>query len=168
MARCELVTEDVSTYLDGHLHRCPLGEQVDSSDVQNSGIQERALGVARRRHRPIEEKRRIVQESLKPGASVAVVARRFDVNANQVFTWRRQYKRGALTGKRVTPDEGKLLPVAIRELNDSPAQHSPTVASETAHTGRIEIEFGAGRRLCIQGRADADTLSTVIRALSQP
>jgi transposase len=141
---------------------------VDSSEEQSPGIQERALRGARRRHRTVEEKRRIVQESLKPGASVAVVARRFDVNANQVFTWRRQYKRGALTGKRVTAEEGKLLPVALRELNDPPAHHSPSVASEPTHTGRIEIEFGAGRRLCIQGRADADTLSTVIRALSQP
>jgi transposase-like protein len=56
--------------------------------MQSVGIEERAPGVTRRRHRTVEEKRRIVQESLKPGASVAVVARRFDVNANQIFTWR--------------------------------------------------------------------------------
>jgi len=107
---------------------------VDSSEVQSPGIQERASRGARRRHRTVEEKGRIVQESLKPGASVAMVARRFDVNANQVFTWRRQYKRGALTGKRVTPEEGTLLPVAIRELNDPPAHHSPCVASEMPPT----------------------------------
>src|SRR3981081_2985407 len=43
--------------------------------------------VARRR-RSIEEKRRISEETLEAGASVARVARRHAVNANQVFYWR--------------------------------------------------------------------------------
>lgn len=141
---------------------------MDTSDVQNPGIEERALGVTRRRHRTVEEKRRIVQESLKPGASVAVVARRFDVNANQVFTWRRQVRRGELTGKRAAAGEARLLPVAVHEAGAQTAGHSPSVASEAPRAGRIEIEFGGGRRLCIQGRADPETLSTVIRELSQP
>ena len=61
---------------------------------------------ARRRLWSDETKRRIVAETLEPGASVSVVARRHDVNANQVFTgdrpplraWRRQYRDGLLTG----------------------------------------------------------------------
>ena len=44
----------------------------------------------RRRLRTIEEKRRIVEETLQAGESVATVARRHEVNANQVFAWRRQ------------------------------------------------------------------------------
>ncbi len=36
-----------------------------------------------------EEKRRIVAQTLMPGASVSQVARRYDVNTNLVFTWRR-------------------------------------------------------------------------------
>ncbi|MGH8322366.1 MAG: IS66-like element accessory protein TnpA [Steroidobacteraceae bacterium] len=141
---------------------------MDNSGVQNPGIEERASGVTRRRYRTVEEKRRIVQESLKPGASVAVVARRFDVNANQVFTWRRQVRGGVLTGRRVAPGEGRLLPVAVQEVGARTADHSPSVVGETLHTGRIEIEFSGGPRLCIQGCADPDTLSAVIRALSQP
>ena len=43
-----------------------------------------------RRSWSAEEKRRIVEESLRPGASVSVVARRHDLNANLLFTWRRQ------------------------------------------------------------------------------
>jgi len=38
-----------------------------------------------RRRRAVEEKRRIVEETLEAGASVARVARRHAVNANQVF-----------------------------------------------------------------------------------
>ncbi|MBM3654025.1 MAG: transposase, partial [Alphaproteobacteria bacterium] len=33
-----------------------------------------------------DEKRRIVDESLKEGASIAEVARRHELNANQLFT----------------------------------------------------------------------------------
>src|ERR1700730_1458766 len=121
----------------GTCGRCPLGEQVDNGSIQNPGIEERAAGVTRRRHRTVEEKRRIAQESLKPGASVAVVARRFDVNANQIFTWRRQLRGGKLTGKRVTSSEAQLSPVVMREVGVQAAQHSPPVASQTPCTGRI-------------------------------
>jgi transposase len=44
----------------------------------------------RRRSWPVAEKRRIVAETLVPGASVSVVARRHEVNANQVLEWRRE------------------------------------------------------------------------------
>jgi transposase-like protein len=48
----------------------------------------------RRRHRSWPEalKREIVAATLAPGSSVSVVARRYDVNANQVFAWRRRYQ----------------------------------------------------------------------------
>ena len=42
----------------------------------------------KRQKRSVEEKRRIVEETLEAGASVARVARRHAVNANQVFYWR--------------------------------------------------------------------------------
>src|SRR5467141_3655918 len=46
----------------------------------------------KRRRRTVEEKRRIVEETLEAGASVARVARRHAVNANQVFYWRKKYR----------------------------------------------------------------------------
>jgi transposase-like protein len=49
-----------------------------------------------RQRRSIAEKRRIVEETLAPGASVARVARAHGVNANQVFGWRRLYQGGRL------------------------------------------------------------------------
>ena len=52
-------------------------------------------GGARQR-RTIEEKRRIVEETLVPGTSVAVIARKHEVNANLVFGWRRLYQQGPL------------------------------------------------------------------------
>lgn len=65
----------------------------------------------RRRWRTVEEKRRIVEEALAPGASVARVALLHGVNANQVFQWRRQYQAGDLNVPE--SDGAKLLPVTI-------------------------------------------------------
>jgi len=45
-----------------------------------------------RKRWPETLKREIVAASLMPGASVSVVARHYDVNANQVFSWRKRYR----------------------------------------------------------------------------
>ena len=65
----------------------------------------------RRQRFPVEQKRRIVEATLAPGASVARVAREFAVNANQVFAWRRAYKQGLLEDRGSSGV--KLLPVEI-------------------------------------------------------
>lgn len=62
------------------------------------------------KRRSLAEKRRIVEETLENGASVSIVARRHDVNANQVFGWRQLYRRGAL-GRPTT--EAALIPVGV-------------------------------------------------------
>jgi transposase len=51
-------------------------------------------GRNRRQMRSAAEKLRIVEETLVPGASVALVAREHGVNANQVFEWRRLHLAG--------------------------------------------------------------------------
>jgi transposase len=48
------------------------------------------LSVGRRREWPAALKRQMVAETLEPGASVSIVARRHDVNTNQLFKWRRE------------------------------------------------------------------------------
>lgn len=60
-----------------------------------------------RRRRSVEEKLAIVRETFEPGASVSGVARRHQVNANQVFAWRKLYQDGSLSavsaGEQVVP-----------------------------------------------------------------
>ena len=60
-------------------------------------------------------KREIVAASLAPGSSVSIVARRYDVNANQVFIWRRRY--GPVTAAIDPPaplaPRPRLVPVTI-------------------------------------------------------
>ena len=48
------------------------------------------LSVGRRREWPEALKRQMVSETLEPGSSVSIVARRHDVNTNQLFKWRRE------------------------------------------------------------------------------
>src|SRR5438105_8033854 len=66
----------------------------------------------RRRFRSTQERRQIVEETLKPGASVSLVARAHDANANQVFKWRKLYLEGRLN---LEPAPSTLLPVKVQD-----------------------------------------------------
>jgi len=78
-----------------------------------------------RRRWSVEFKRQVVAEASAPGVSVAAVARRYDLNANLVFNWRRRYGGG-----------GVFLPVAIPE----PAGPAPGVAERASERVAGEIE----------------------------
>ena len=139
---------------------------MDTSGAQNAESDDGGSSVRRRRYRSVELKRQIVEETFKRGASVAVVARRHGVNANQVFAWRRQYQRGSLT---VNPDTSSSDTVTLVPIELSAASSGPLLSTHTqSATERIEIDFGGGRRLCVHGRVDPETLRVVIRELSQP
>ncbi len=62
------------------------------------------------RHHVLEFKRAIVEETLRPGASVALIARNHGINANQVFHWRKLYREG-----RLGPASMAMLPVNIEQ-----------------------------------------------------
>jgi len=77
--------------------------------------------VQRRRRFTPEEKRAMVEEAEQPGNSVSVVARKYCVNPNQLFRWRRLMRAGALSAvgaeEEVVPaSEVKDLKARIREL----------------------------------------------------
>ena len=95
--------------------------------------------AVRRQQRSIAEKRRIVEETLSPGASVARVARAHGVNANQVFGWLRLY----LAGRRGEPKPGmKLLPVRVSESKSAPIIVEPRVTDfSPSQAGTIHIEL---------------------------
>jgi transposase len=107
----------------------------------------------RRRHRSWPEalKREIVAASLEPGSSVSLVARRYDVNANQVFAWRKRY------AAEVAPTELRLMPVTVRP--DRPVERA-------RGDGPIEIEFGS-YRLRVGSGVEAATLRLVLDELER-
>ena len=111
-----------------------------------------ASQVKKRQKRSVEEKRRIVEETLVAGASVARVARRHAVNANQVFFWRKKYHEGQL-GKGPS---SKLLPVT---LSDSSCGKSWSSA-----VGSLEIQLNKGT-VRVAGNVDLVVLRTAIECL---
>jgi transposase len=122
---------------------------------------ERAADKTRRYYRR-EQKVRIVEESFAPGASVSVVARKHDVNANIVFAWRRQYKRGQLAA-RPRRSEPALLPILIGS-DAKGAEASQTSASSPGH---IEIHLADGRWIHVSGSVETTTLRVVLAELTR-
>jgi transposase len=104
-------------------------------------------GVRRWRRWPIEEKQRIVQETLEPGASVARTAQRYAVNANQIFKWRKEYREGRLGNNCAS-----LLPVRVASEPVIEATKAEGLTSRSP-LGRLEIQLGKGN-LQITGAVD--------------
>ena len=119
--------------------------------------------VRRRRRRWSEARKRlIVAESYQPGVSVSVVARRHDVNANLVFSWRRQYRELA----RVV---GGFVPVVVSSTEGAgpaPLLPAPPEAEPSA-SGRIEIALADGLRVTVDRDVDAAALSRVLGVLER-
>lgn len=116
----------------------------------------------KRRFRTLEEKRRIVEEALQPGASVALVARAHGVNANQLFGWRRLYQQGRLEAK--VGEMPALLPVRVIGASVTEAERSTAAPTRRTPCGMIHIELPKGQ-LRIAGRVDAEALRVVLEKL---
>jgi len=100
-----------------------------------------------------------VEETLVPGASVARVARRHDVNANQVFYWRKLFREGRL-GISMNP---QLLPVKVEAEQATEAVKRDV---RTLSPGTMEIEFPKGI-LRIAGSVDVVALRAVLESLAR-
>jgi len=114
-------------------------------------------GVRVRRWRTASEKLAIVQLTLKPGASVAGVARAQGMNANQLFKWRRAFERGELNEACAA-----LIPVTVT----SPADESrePQAVARRA-SGAIHIEFPGRALISVESGADAVLLRSILESL---
>lgn len=134
------------------------------------------------------EKRRIVAEAFRPGASAADVARSYGLNANQLFNWRRALAspakgRGRSAAKAPTTtlatsttgimpvgiivamgDDGRPLaadPAAdVTPLNQDAPQYRPC-----ERTGLIEIDLVCGTRLRVDAFVDEHALRRVLSAV---
>jgi transposase len=103
-----------------------------------------ATGRPRNRSCPGALKREIVAASFAPGSSVSMVARQHDVNANQVFNWRKLY-RDDPRAPAVT-SAPQLIPVIVTAGPDAVATQPPTVAEaiEIDFAGKYRVRVGSG------------------------
>ena len=105
----------------------------------------------KRRQYPAALKRQMVAETQMPGASVSIVARRHDVNSNQLFRWRRQLLPKAAV------ESSAMVPVEIAADADRPRRLD--------RDGIIEIVFGCGARVRLRGEVSSEALRQVIELL---
>lgn len=121
-------------------------------------------GSERRREWPDERKIAIVAESLAPGVNISEIARRHDLNPQQLFGWRRRLRAEAealLASSRHEPEALTFAPVQVEAQVASLPSPVPTPASGE---GLIEIAVGTVT-VRIKGAVDSRTLAAVLKAL---
>jgi transposase len=118
-------------------------------------------GAGGRRRWTVDDKARIVEETLEPGASVSVVARRHGLTPQQVFGWRREARKRS----KASEDAGPSFIPALVELASTHRrrrrrQQATSMAAIELDIGDVRVRIGAG--------AKASIVSAVIRALKEP
>ncbi len=98
----------------------------------------------------------ICSQTRLPGVSVSQVARRYDVNANQVFNW---LKNPMFAASSEDSEVAQFLPVEVVDLVEPERPAAPDCSE-------MQIDLAGGQRLQIRGSYDPDALAALIRKLS--
>lgn len=110
--------------------------------------------AGKRRKWSTEDRRRIVQASLKSGTTVDAVARIYGVNASQIYAWRKQYRQRMQESKRAA-----LLPVQMTE--------GAQIAVPKAEQESSLVIEGRGARVSVSGRIEEAVIRTVLECLAR-
>ena len=117
----------------------------------------------KRRYLPLEEKRRIVEETLVEGASVARIAHTHGLNANLVFNWRKLYRAEQL-GRG---GAAKLLPVRVAPESFAPLPGAPAANDAGSYgEGTIHIQL-RGLQVRVEGKVDHGLVRVVLECLAR-
>jgi transposase len=112
--------------------------------------------AVRRRNWPLEDRLRIVRETLEPGVVVQTVADRHGVSTGQLYTWRKQMLATAMAGfapVEVVPEPPPALPPP------------PTAPAVVETTGSLEIVLPSGASIRVTGAVDPAVLRLVLAEL---
>jgi transposase len=118
-------------------------------------------GVSRRRVWSMEEKLRLLAQSVAPGSSPKLTCRMHGVSSGQFYTWRKQFRSGELTGfvpVSIAPEAPALPAMTKAEI--------PAVLPAPAAASSVEVELPNGVKLHFTGEVDAVTLHRILSALS--
>lgn len=119
-------------------------------------------GAGGRRHWSMDDKARIVAETLEPNAIISEVARRYGLRPQQVFAWRREARKQAASVQQESPAFVPAVVTLPEPAPPRPAQRRKRKATRDA--GMIELEID-GIAMRVGRGADAKTIAAVIRAL---
>ena len=122
-------------------------------------------GTGRRRRFSEDDKARIIEETLAPGAVISEVARRHGLSPQQLFTWRRQARRHPVAAN---PDPAPAFVPAIVDASAperADGRRRPSRRRRPDHIGGIiEVEID-GVTIRVGRGADAKTVAAVLRAV---
>jgi transposase len=119
-------------------------------------------GVERRRRWSRDDKMRIIEETLAPGAVVTEIARRHGIATSLVFTWRRRARLAT-----VAAAGPRLVPVQVAAAESVRSIETPAAIPARKRRGVIEIELFDGKRVSVDENVDADALGRVLDVLSR-
>jgi len=140
---------------------------VDTSAEETVSTDSLGRRTGPRRQHTLEEKRRIVEETHVRGSSVSTVARRHNVNPNQVFAWRQLYRQGLLDPKVNPESTPALLPVRVSTPTLMPTERARRAPRESnaQPAASIEIKLANGHSVVVHGQIDPKSLARVIDVL---
>lgn len=121
-------------------------------------------GVGGRRHWSVDDKARIIAETLEPNAIISEVARRYGLRPQQVFAWRREARKQAASAQQ---EAAAFVPAVVTAVPPEPAPKRPARPRKrkaARDAGVIELEID-GIAMRVGRGADAKTVAAVIRAL---
>jgi transposase len=142
---------------------------IDNEDLGSTHTRAREVrgevltGPEWRRRWSLEEKLRILGQSVAPGSSASLVCRLHGISSGQLYTWRRQFRTGELTGfapVRLAPPVEEL-PSAAMPVDPATPPGEPDRCSD----GIIEVELPSGVKLRLTGAVDEVALRRVLSAL---
>jgi transposase len=119
-------------------------------------------GVERRRRWSRDDKMRIIEETLGPGAVVTEIARRHGIATSLVFTWRRRARLAT-----VASAGARLVPVQVATAESVQSIEAPAAIPVRKRRGVIEIELGDGKRVSVDENVDAEALGRLLDVLSR-
>jgi transposase len=143
---------------------------VDKEDLGSAHTRVREVrgevltGPERRRRWSLEEKLRILGQSVAPGSSASLVCRLHGISSGQLYTWRRQFRTGELTGFAPVSLAPPVEELAIAATPVDPVATLPEAARPA--DGMIEVELPSGVKLRLVGAVDEVSLRRVLSALS--
>jgi transposase len=133
------------------------------------------VGPERRRRWREDEKARIIEESLRPGAQVTDIARRHGISRALLYAWRREARCAPVFP--VASPTPEFVPVLLSAPEEPQSATAPTETAapdrgsrrsakrRTENGGEIEVVLPGGARLTLRGRVEGTALRAVLAAL---
>jgi transposase len=133
------------------------------------------VGPERRRRWSEDEKARIIEESLRPGAQITDIARRHGVSRALLYAWRREARCAPISP--VASPIPEFVPVLLSAPEEPQSASAPSETGALDRgsrrsakrrvdgSGEIEVVLPGGARLTLRGRVEATALRAVLAAL---